>query len=252
MPLLGDPGHQGMVDALADLAQRLPAPNIIVVISAHWEAPTVRITAQTAPNLFYDYYGFPEESYQIRYPCPGQPQIAEQLAKQINAHGIRCQLDEERGLDHGVFVPLTIMYPNANIPVLQLSLHSSLDAATHIELGKAIARCQLENALFLGSGFSFHNMRAFFGNQPDSVRQGNQAFEDWIEETFARELSANAIEQRLVNWHTAPAARLCQPREEHLLPLHVCYGIAEKSADRYQRVNVLNKQAALLEWQLDN
>ncbi len=251
LPLLGDPGHAGMVTALKALAKRLPKPKTIIVISAHWESPTIAITHSAKPQLYYDYYGFPAESYQIQYPCAGEAELAARISNQLKTLGISSTLENERGLDHGVFVPLKIMYPTADIPVLQISLHNSLDAATHIALGKALASCKLTDTLFLGSGFSFHNMRAFFGQQPDSVRQGNQAFEDWIEETFSPRFAPQDIEQRLTNWQLAPAARLCQPREEHLLPLHVCYGIAEKCADRYERVTVLDKQAALIEWQLE-
>jgi len=251
MPLLGDQNHQEMVDVLKQLAARLPRPKRIVVISAHWESECIAVTAQAKPPLLYDYYGFPEESYQLHYPCLGEPNTAEHIVNTLCAAGINSRLETMRGLDHGVFVPLLIMYPEANIPVLQISLHQNLDAHTHISVGKALARCNLEDTLFLGSGFSFHNMRAFFGHTPEVIQQANTDFEDWIKATLSTGLDASEIDKHLVAWQAAPGARLCQPREEHLLPLHVCFGIASKSADRYQRVTVINKQAALIEWELN-
>jgi len=111
MPLLGDPGHREMVACLSDLAARMPEPEAIVVVSAHWEAAVPTITAAAQPDLIYDYHGFPPESYEITYPCPGEPALAQTLQEMLDAAGIDARLDAARGLDHGVFVPLRIMYP---------------------------------------------------------------------------------------------------------------------------------------------
>ena len=247
-PLLGDPQHKTLVAALHTMATRLAQPKHIVVISAHWESDPIKITASESPPLFFDYYGFPEKAYRLQYPAPGAPLLAEKLARTLTGAGFDVTLDAERGLDHGVFVPLMLMYPNAHIPVLQISLSSTLDAATHIALGEALSALDEDGILFLGSGFTFHNMRAFATDQND-IRQANHAFEDWLEATLhSQNLNRDSIKQRLTGWETAPGARLCHPREEHLLPLHVCFGIAGRRADEVISVQALNKRASNYLW----
>jgi 4,5-DOPA dioxygenase extradiol len=167
--------------------------------------------------------------------------------------GIESKLDVERGFDHGVFVPLLLMYPAADIPCIQISLSSSLDAAVHVSIGKALGALKKENLLVLGSGFSFHNIQAMMSN-PDSVidraiDSRNQAFEDWLMETCAGEsLSEAEREQRLVNWQEAPNARYCHPREEHLLPLQVCYGMAQSAAAKVFQVSVGEILTSAYQW----
>ena len=139
LPLLGDPGHAALVKFLQQAGQNMPRPDAIVVISAHWEQPVATLTSHPAPSIIYDYGGFPEESYAIEYPAPGEPALAQQIAELLQQHHIAHQLDARRGFDHGLFVPLKLMYPAADIPCLQLSLLASLDAAAHIELGRARA-----------------------------------------------------------------------------------------------------------------
>ena len=247
-PLLGDPQHKTLVAALQTMATRLAQPKHIVVISAHWESDPIKITGSASPPLFFDYYGFPEEAYRLQYPAPGAPLLAEKLARTLTDAGFDATLDAERGLDHGVFVPLILMYPNAHVPVLQISLSATLDAASHIALGEALAALDEDGILFLGSGFTFHNMRAFATDQHD-IRQANHAFEDWLEATLHSEnLNRDSIKQRLIGWETAPGARLCHPREEHLLPLHVCFGIAGRGADAVTSVQALNKRASNYLW----
>jgi 4,5-DOPA dioxygenase extradiol len=248
MPLLGDPQHAQLMAALQALPQRLNTPKAIVVISAHWESSVVSITSSAQPGLLYDYHGFPPESYQLRYPSPGAPALAEQLAAVLRSQGHAAQLDNQRGLDHGVFVPLMLMYPQANIPVLQVSLSASLGAAEHIALGQALGALDAADVLFLGSGFSFHNMQGFFMDTP-AMRQANQGFEDWLGETLTDPQRSPAdIRQRLVDWRAAPGAEHCHPRAEHLMPLHVCFGIAGQAASARQQVEVLNKQVSNFVW----
>ncbi len=230
LPLLEDPGHRPMVDLMARLREDLPRPQAVVVISAHWEEPVATVMAAAQPAMLYDYYGFPEEAYRITYPAPGDPHLAQRIADLLAEAGIPNRLDRERGFDHGAFVPLMLLYPEANIPTLQISVVRGLDPALHMAMGKALRPLLAENILFLGSGFSFHNMRAFFGRQPGEPDPANDAFQEWLIETCTAAMPEEEREQRLVGWKKAPHARYCHPREEHLLPLHVCQGIAGRPA----------------------
>lgn len=249
MPLLGDPGHQDMVDRLTELAADLRKPSAILVISAHWEEAIPTITSGTTPSLIYDYYGFPSEAYKIEYPCPGEPVLAQQVAQALDQAGIQARLDDQRGLDHGAFVPLKLMYPEAKIPCIQLSLVNTLDASTHLAIGRALQALDYDNLLVLGSGFSFHNMRAFFAAQTLEIQARNLAFEDWLEQTCGdSSLSEPERAKRLADWEQAPHARFCHPREEHLLPLHVCYGLANKASDRHIAATILGKQSGMFYW----
>ncbi len=249
LPLLGDPEHQSMVDLLKQLPSELPKPEAIVVISAHWEANHTTVTAGANPALIYDYYGFPPESYEIQYPAAGQPALARRVAELCTQHGLPATLDEQRGFDHGLFVPLKLMYPEANIPCIQVSLLNSLDARTHIALGKALAPLRKENVLIIGSGFSFHNLRVFFAPANDKITAQNEAFESWLIDTCTNtSLSEEERQQRLINWHTAPSAQFCHPRVEHLLPLHVCYGAAGTAAKQYFNLEILGKQSSTYLW----
>ena len=249
MPLLGDPGHQDMVDRLTELAADLRKPSAILVISAHWEEAIPTITSSTTPSLIYDYYGFPSEAYKIEYPCPGEPVLAQQVAQALDQAGIQARLDNQRGLDHGAFVPLKLMYPEAKIPCIQLSLVNTLDASTHLAIGRALQALDYDNLLVLGSGFSFHNMRAFFAAQTPEIQARNLAFEDWLEQTCGdSSLSEPERAKRLADWEQAPHARFCHPREEHLLPLHVCYGLANKASDRHIAATILGKQSGMFYW----
>lgn len=249
MPLLGDPGHQDMVDRLTELAADLRKPSAILVISAHWEEAIPTITSGTTPSLIYDYYGFPSEAYKIEYPCPGEPVLAQQVAQALDQAGIQARLDDQRGLDHGAFVPLKLMYPEAKIPCIQLSLVNTLDASTHLAIGRALQALDYDNLLVLGSGFSFHNMRAFFAAPTPEIQARNLAFEDWLEQTCGdSSLSEPERAKRLADWEQAPHARFCHPREEHLLPLHVCYGLANKACDRHIAATILGKQSGMFYW----
>jgi len=226
LPLLADPQHRELTHFLQSLGKSLPRPKLILVISAHWEANPLRISSAAQPDMLYDYYGFPAESYEFEYPAPGNPQFANELALHLRRQGLAVELDNARGYDHGTFVPLMLMYPSADIPVVQLSMHPSLDPKFHLNLGKALAPLLDEEVLLLGSGMSFHNMRAFFSSDP-AIWPRSQVFDTWLNETLtAPALSTEGREARLARWQEAPEGRFCHPREEHLLPLHVCAGAA--------------------------
>lgn len=226
MPLLGDPSHQPLVDFLRDIPAAFAEPEAILVISAHWEAEKPTLLGDAHPQLYYDYYGFPEESYRLEYPAPNPPHWRTHVARELERAGLEVAFDDRRGYDHGVFVPLLLMYPEARLPVLQLSLLQGLDPQTHLELGRALGRLREAGVMILGSGLSFHNMGVLVGGRRDDGA-GSDAFHDWLATTLAdTRLSAAERVARLARWREAPFARHCHPREEHLLPLHVCVGAA--------------------------
>lgn len=249
LPLLGDSDHREMVERLTEIAGTLRKPSAILVISAHWEATIPAITSAANPSLIYDYSGFPSESYEIQYPCPGEPVLAGHIHKVLEKAGIPAWLDDQRGFDHGLFVPLKLMYPQADIPCVQLSLVNDLNAGTHLEIGQALQALDYDNLLIIGSGFSFHNMRAFFTSDTPEIQARNHAFDDWLAETCC---DANLEEaqrvERLLQWDQAPHARFCHPREEHLLPLHVCYGLAERPSDKHISAIILGKKSSMFYW----
>ena len=227
LPLLGEPSHQSLVECLNRIQPRLGNPSAILLISAHWEGKTALVTSAVQPDLVYDYYGFPAESYDIQYPVAGSPQLASRVAALLEQSQIPCKQIDDRGFDHGVFVPLKLIYPEANIPCVQLSLLQDLNPRKHIDMGKALAPLRQEGVLIIGSGMSFHNMRVLM--QPGDRNSESVVFDQWLQQTVCAEsLSVEEREQKLIDWTKAPHARFCHPREEHLLPLHVCYGAAEQ------------------------
>ena len=250
LPLLGDAAHREMVTSLQDIAAKhLARPRAILVISAHWEERVPTLTSGIQPPLIYDYYGFPPESYTITYPCPGAPELAATVHGALVAAGLEVQLDDTRGFDHGLFVPLKLMYPEADIPCFQLSLLQSLDPTEHLRMGAALADLDEDDLLVIGSGFSFHNLRAFFGPVTPESRAQNEAFETWLLEAMtSRDLAESERAQRLIDWSRAPAARYCHPREEHLLPLHVCYGMAGSACNEHFELDIMHKKASFYLW----
>ena len=231
LPLMNLPGYVGMNRFLSEFPTTIEQPDTIVVISAHWEESEIAITAAATPPLLFDYYGFPPNTYEYQYPAPGNPALAERVQSLLQESGIDSRLEHERGFDHGLFVPLLIMYPEADIPCIQISLSASLDAGFHVELGRALGDLRKDNLLILGSGYSFHNMQALMSKRDDRVDPRNQAFEEWLAQTCSDSaLSESERKTRLTEWEKAPHARYCHPREEHLLPLHVCYGFGQAAA----------------------
>jgi 4,5-DOPA dioxygenase extradiol len=248
LPILGDASHKAMVDFMLQLPSRLRKPDAILVISAHWEENTATLLGAQNPPMFYDYYGFPDEAYAITYPAPGSPELANRIAGLLNNNGIPARIDSQRGFDHGLFIPLKLMYPQADIPSLQLSLLRGLNSSAHIALGRALRELMPENILVIGSGFSFHNLRAFSWQGIDTPDPANDAFQNWLIEVCAGSISQSEREQRLIDWQKAPSARYCHPREEHLLPLHVCLGMADKPATTIFDDYILGKRAVAFLW----
>jgi len=248
LPLLGDPGHGAMVRFMQGLPLLVGMPEAILVISAHWEEPVATLTSAPAPPMLYDYYGFPPKTYTVQYPAPGAPALAERVAGMLANAGIASRQDPQRGYDHGLFIPLLLAYPQADIPCLQLSLLAGLDPAAHLALGRALQPLLSENILVVGSGFSFHNLRAFFRNNADVPDELNDAFQDWLIATCTGPLGAAAREEHLARWQAAPGARHCHPREEHLLPLHVCAGMAGAPARVIFDEAIMGKRSVAFLW----
>jgi aromatic ring-opening dioxygenase catalytic subunit (LigB family) len=172
--------------------------------------------------MLYDYYGFPPESYTITWPAPGDPTLAARVQGLLNDAGISTAADAARGFDHGTFVPLKLVYPNPDIPAIQLSLMSSLDPAQHIALGRALAPLRDEGIFIVASGMTFHNLRALRGG---ASAADADAFDAWLRDTMQQEAAEQ--NRRLAAWAQAPGARFAHPREEHLLPLMVAAGAAD-------------------------
>ncbi|WP_029920618.1 DODA-type extradiol aromatic ring-opening family dioxygenase [Nevskia soli] len=205
-----------------------PAPKAILVISAHWEEADFKVTSGSNPELIYDYYGFPEHTYRLTYPAPGSPALAKRVQTLLQGAGMHASQDARRGFDHGVFIPFKLIYPEANIPVVQLSLCSGLDPAAHIRAGQALQPLREEGVLIVGSGMSYHNMRGI-GAGPGGA---SDQFDAWLGEAVA---AAPALrDEKLAAWSQAPGARIAHPREEHLLPLMVVAGAAGR--DRGRRI----------------
>jgi aromatic ring-opening dioxygenase catalytic subunit (LigB family) len=219
-------GTREELDALAAYLRSVRAlprtpPEALLVISAHWEETLPTVTSGERPALLYDYYGFPPEAYQIRWPAPGHPRLATRVRELLGAAGFETAADAGRGFDHGTFVPLKLTYPDADLPVVQLSLKRGLDPREHLALGRALAPLRDEGVFILGSGMTFHNLRAF-GPQSSAPAE---AFDAWLRETVMHPDPAERA-RRLERWSEAPAARHVHPREEHLLPLMVIAGAA--------------------------
>jgi len=209
---------------LRQLPRRLAErPKAVLVVSAHWEAPKFSIATASRPPMNYDYGGFPPHTYQIVYPAPGNPVLAGRARDLIAAAGIEIALDPTQGFDHGVFVPLGLMYPAADMPIVMLSVRSNYDPREHLALGRALAPLRDEGVLIVGSGLTYHNMRGFNRN---SSTADAEVFTRYLSEAVALE-NAGARDEALLHWERAPRSRIAHPREDHLMPLLVAAGAAD-------------------------
>jgi aromatic ring-opening dioxygenase catalytic subunit (LigB family) len=214
------------IETLRRYFQELPGglgapPRALLVVSAHWEEREPTVMTASHPSIYYDYYGFPPDSYTLAWPAPGDPELAGRTADLLRTAGFRTAEDPERGYDHGTFVPLKLSWPRADIPTVQLSLKSGLDPEEHLAMGRALTPLREDGVLILGSGMSYHNLRAF---GTEAGRQVSLAFDAWL-----RSAATAAPRERdglLRDWTSAPGARQAHPRAEHLLPLMVAAGAA--------------------------
>jgi aromatic ring-opening dioxygenase catalytic subunit (LigB family) len=196
-------------------------PQALLVVSAHWEAQVPTVMTAERPALVYDYAGFPPEAYTLTWPAPGSPSLARRVQTLLHAAGFRTATDAARGFDHGVFIPLNVTYPEADLPAVQLSLIDGLDPEAHVSMGRALAPLRDEGIFIVGSGMTYHNLRTFFTSQPAAA---SEVFDTWLREAVTAAPDERA--RRLTKWADAPAARVAHPREEHLLPLLVAAGAA--------------------------
>jgi len=214
--------------ALQDMPRQIGVtPKAILMISAHWEEPEFTVMANPAPGMIYDYSGFPEHTYHISYPAPGSPELAHQVQLLIQQAGISAKLDLQRGFDHGTYSALFPIYPNADVPIVQLSLKTGLDPAMHLALGRALAPLRARGILIIGSGLSYHNLRRF----GPAGFAASREFDGWLQNTLIQSDVVQRVEQ-LKAWGQAPSARAAHPREEHLLPVMVALGAAQDEAAR--------------------
>jgi aromatic ring-opening dioxygenase catalytic subunit (LigB family) len=213
---------------LEESLQRLPAelpeaPTSILMVSGHWEAPNFTVQTNPNPPMFYDYGGFPEETYSIQYPAPGSPSLARRVGELLTGAGIRVDEDAKRGFDHGMYSVLFPAWPDADVPVVQLAIKQSFDPEEHLAVGRALAPLRDEGVLILGSGFSYHNLRLI----GPAAKEPSAEFDQWLGTTIIDSTPAERT-ARLREWASAPSARIAQPREDHLIPLMVAVGAAEE------------------------
>lgn len=228
---------------LRGIAATLPQrPKAVLVVSAHWECETATVLSVADHILLFDYYGFPEHTYELRYPAHGSTQVAARVRELLATAGMASEEEHERGLDHGVFIPFMLIFPEADIPIVQLSLLHSLDPAEHLTLGRALAPLRDEGVLIVGSGMSYHNLRELLssGAQPDPASRN---FDDWLGTAVTAE--AGERERLLQEWRDAPGARISHPRSEHLIPLMVVAGAAGDDAGHIDyRDDILGKRVS--------
>jgi 4,5-DOPA dioxygenase extradiol len=223
LPLSASPA----TEFLKHLAQHLPRPTAIVVASAHWETARPAVNSVARNDTIHDFYGFPRALYQLRYPAPGDPALAARIMGLLDKAGLPGGVDAARGLDHGAWVPLLLAYPNADIPVLQVSIQSHLGAAHHVALGQALAPLRADGVLILGSGSWTHDLRRFRGQAEDAPEQPDVTeFADWMDRAVREGRREDLIDYR----SRAPHAADNHPTEEHLLPLYVALGAAGPTA----------------------
>ena len=234
--------HAGRAgDAWAALGRDLPRPAAVLVASAHWETATPRLTTSRQPETIHDFGGFPPALYALRYPCPGAPEVARRAIQLLRAAGLAAEGDAAHGLDHGAWVPLLRMFPNADVPVVQLSLQTPLGAAHHLRLGQALAPLRDDGVLIVGSGHLTHNLREWIatarrhGMQPleTAPEPYVREFADWVERTLRA-----CDREALAHWlDRAPHARRAHPSEEHFLPLPLAFAAAGP-APRVERLDL--------------
>ena len=200
-------------------------PKAVLVISGHWEEPVFTVGAAAKPPLIYDYYGFPPHTYALRFDAPGSPELAARVRKLLSAAGIASAEDRGRGYDHGVFVPFKVAMPDADIPVVQLSLKANLDPAQHLAAGRALKALRQEGVLIVGSGMSWHNMQGF----SPAYTKTSETFDAWLSDVIVEPEQRDAA---LRDWTSGPHARVAHPREEHLAPIFVAAGAAEGEPGR--------------------
>ncbi|RKL47373.1 hypothetical protein BFJ72_g2364 [Fusarium proliferatum] len=245
MPVLGDPRHESIVYSLKNRVPKIlklgtpDQPRAIILVTAHWSTAKPTISSGASHKLLYDYYGFPRESYSLKYPAPGHPDIANEIADALRGEGLTPELDDERGWDHGVFIPLLLVNPKADIPVVQVSVLESEDPEEHLRMGAALRKLRANNIAVVGSGFaSFHNIRAMMmlgSSGPEQQAQFRTLSDEWNNTLTEAALKKDTDERwkALKGWRKFPYADMMHPPNggEHFMPLLVCAGAAREGEE---------------------
>jgi aromatic ring-opening dioxygenase catalytic subunit (LigB family) len=241
---MGDEGHRTMIDWLKKFAATYLSknkPTACLVISAHWEAPVATVQSGDTSSLYYDYYNFPKETYNLSYPVAPAKHLSQRVTELLKKANIPNSIDSKRGYDHGVFIPMMLIYPDADIPTIQLSLVSGLDPQTHIKIGEALAPLRDEGVFILGSGMSYHNMRGFGESR---ANKDSEPFHQYLRDTLNDDDNSSNSKKKtyaqkvqgLMDWKKAPKARENHPREEHLIPLMCIAGTSSNSGGKSKEV----------------
>ncbi|KAG9243460.1 Extradiol ring-cleavage dioxygenase, class III enzyme, subunit B [Calycina marina] len=245
MPILGDPGHAQLIKSMSTTVPKIlglgtaNAPRAIVLVTAHWSATRPTISNGSRHKLYYDYGGFPPEAYSVKYDAPGSPEVAQEVFEVLNKAGLKPRMDGERGWDHGVFVPMTLINPRADIPIVQLSVLTSASPAQHFAMGRALASLRVSNVAILGSGMAtFHNLRMMFSGalNDGAVQKRNKQWSETLTETLKIKNNVER-EESFEGWRGWVGAKEAHPQggEEHFMPLLVCAGAGgDKSAEDFQ------------------
>ena len=216
--------------ALARMGQNLPKPRAIVIMSAHWQSAKLEISSNPRPKTWHDFSGFAPELYELQYPVPGQPALAETIAQQLSARGITCSVNPVRACDHGVWAPLRHLYPEADVPIVQVSLPQHYDSVACYQLGAQLARLRDEQILVIGSGNITHNLQALRWDA-DSIDQAAKSFKQWLLQQLKTDIPT------ALDWQQYPEYKDIHPSDEHLLPLFFALGAG-------QRVSVVHQSMA--------
>jgi aromatic ring-opening dioxygenase catalytic subunit (LigB family) len=236
MPILGDPDHRHLVNSWKTRVRKVlklntpEAPKAIILVTAHWSTGQPTISSGSRHELYYDYYGFPQEAYSLKYNASGSPDIAQEIFKRLQKAGFSPKLDDKRGWDHGVFVPLKMIIPDESIPVIQMSVLDSEDPEDHFKMGQAISDLRKENIAIIGSGYAtFHNLRVMFSGSANTpaFKANIREWSDVLNEAVMTEEADKRL-AKLKHWRQFPHAYTMHPNggAEHFLPLIVAAGAA--------------------------
>lgn len=230
----------GLGAFLRGLDETLPGrPDAVLVVSGHWETERPTVDAAVAPHLLFDYFGFPEHTYRLEYPVRGAPELASRARRLLGSAGVACDEIDDRGLDHGVFIPFMLIYPEADTPIVQLSLQRNATPERHMAIGRALAPLRDEGVLIVGSGMSYHNLREFFSDRPEA-NDAAAAFDAWLASAVR---DTERRDARLAAWRSAPGAEAAHPTAEHLEPLFVAAGAAGGDAGARIYADTINGKA---------
>jgi aromatic ring-opening dioxygenase catalytic subunit (LigB family) len=243
LPLINESQNKDLNDFLRSYNQL--TPKAIVIFSAHYETNEIDVIYDNVDELTFDYYGFPKETYDYKYNPPKDIVLGTEIVTELKKKGYKVT-STKRGFDHGVFVPLMLMFEEANIPVVQISINKNLDANYHIELGKALQFLRSKDILIIGSGYSFHNLREFFSNSNGDEK--NDIFHNQLIDLLTSDISEEDRTNRLQQWEQIPHAKYVHPRSEHFIPLLITYGINQDKGNIVLDKEIFNKRTIAVEW----